>query len=585
VDRLKLGGQLRLVLQVAAGLALGVSTLAVARSGSGFSLASSVNFGTAALLCGGWSLMVAGLVLGFDQRRMVMSLLLYGAGCAWLVAEWDNPATSSAVIFTVGIALYAVCPALVVHLALAYPSGRLGAVSARLVVITGYAMTAGILGVASAMVFSPEAQGCPDCARNLLLITDQPAVWSELNRWGVRLATGWAVAAVVVISWRLLHASSASRRSFGLVSACTLGYLTAVLAYYVHSLERGFLGGDARDGSLWLLQAVTLALLSAAVLADLVRARLTHRAMTRLVIELARTGPTGHLRDAMAARLGDPALVVGYPIHGGHRVVDATARDVELPPPNGRSMTTLRYGGSDVAVLVHRPGLLGSPEMVDDLVSAVHLGLENEHLHAEALAQLADLRSSGARIVAEGDEERRRLERDLHDGAQQRLVGLSLGLRLLKSRIADRVPKLDAAESELQQAIAELRQLARGLYPVVLTDRGLAAALTALAESRHLRVETVPTERLPAVVESTAYLVVARAAENGRTTVEATCNDGFLALEAMVDGDGDATDFNDLADRVRTLEGSLDVLSPEGGATRIHLRLPLVASVTATAVD
>jgi signal transduction histidine kinase len=574
--------QLRVVLLLAAGLALGVFTLAVARSGAGFSLALSTTFGAAALLCGGWSLMAAGLVLGLDRHRIVMSLLLYGAGCAWLVAEWDNPATSSAVVFSVGVLLYAVCPAVVVHLALAYPSGRLGSSAARLVVVAGYAITMGLLGVASAMVFSPEAHRCPDCASNLLLISDPADIWIQLNRWGVWLATAWAVAALVVITWRLLRASSASRRSFSLVSACALGYLTSVLAYYAGSLDRGFLGGDAGDGSLWLIQAVALVLLSVAVLADLVRARLTHRALTRLVIELAGAAPTGHLRDAMAARLGDPDLVVGYPTDGGDRVVDATGRDIELPPRDGRSVTTLRYSGSDVAVLVHRPGLLGNPAMVDDLVSAVRLGLENERLHAEALAQLADLRSSGARIVAEGDEERRRLERDLHDGAQQRLVGLSLGLRLLRSRVSGHMPELDAAEAELQQAIAELRQLARGLYPVILTDRGLAAALTALAESRHLLVESAPSERLPAVVESTAYLLVARAAGHGRTTVRAVHEDGFLVLEAIVAGD--VTDLGDVADRVRTLEGSLDVSHPDDGATRIHLRLPVVAStITATA--
>jgi len=122
--------------------------------------------------------------------------------------------------------------------------------------------------------------------------------------------------------------------------------------------------------------------------------------------------------------------------------------------------------------------------MVDDLVSAVHLGLENEHLQAEALAQLADLRSSGARIVAEGDEGRRRLERDLHDGAQQRLVGLSLGFRLLRSQVSASIPELEAADNEIQQAIAELRQLARGLYPVVLRDQGLAVALYALSSEQ-----------------------------------------------------------------------------------------------------
>ena len=558
---------------LALGVTLGLFTLNVASSGAGFSLALSTTFGAVALLSGGWSLMVAGLILGLGRRTLGMPLLLYGAGCAWFLAEWDNPATGSAVVFTVGVALYATCPAVVVHLALGYPAGRLRSRPARLVVIAGYVITVGLLGVASGVVFSAESQGCPECASNLLLVTDQPSVWIELNRWGVRLATVWAVAALVTIAWRLFRASSASRRSFGLVSACALGYLASVLGYYVGSLDRGFLGGNERDAQLWLAQAVALVLLSGAVLADLVRARLTHRALTRLVVDLAGATETGRLRDAMAARLADPDLVIGYPIDGGSRYVDAMARDVELPPPDGRSMTTLRYGGSDEAVLVHRPGLLGSPEMVDDLVSAVHLGLENERLQAAALAQLADLRSSGIRIVAAGDEERRRLERDLHDGAQQRLVGLSLALRLLRSRVSTNTPELEAADGELQHAIAELRQLARGLYPVVLRDQGLAAALNALAESRHIRVVSAPTERLPAVVESTAYMLVARVSESGRTTVGSVSKDGRLVVEATVEGDLD--NLGDIADRVRTLEGSLDITRPSGGVVLVRLWLPV----------
>ncbi|HEU0213307.1 MAG TPA: histidine kinase [Jiangellaceae bacterium] len=572
MDRENWGVRLRLVL-AAVGVALGLFTLTVARSGAGFSLALSTIFGEAALLCGGWFLMVAGLVLGIDRRRPATSLLLYGAGIAWFLAEWDNPAVESAVVFSAGVALYAVCPAVVVQVVLAYPSGRSGSPAARLVVIAGYAVTVGVLGVASAMVYSPAVQGCLECARNLLLVTDQPTLWLELNRWGVRLATAWAIAALAVVLWRLLRASRASRRSFGLVSVCALGYLSFALAYYLGSLQRGFLGGNARDGVLWLLQAGALVLLSVAVLADLVRARLTHRALAKLVVDLVGTTPTGRLRDAMATRLGDPDLVIGYPIDEGGRFVDVAARDVAVPPTDGRAMTTLRYHGRDEAVLVHRPGLLGSPEAVEDLVSAVHLGLENEHLQAEALAQLADLRSSGVRIVTEGDEERRRLERDLHDGAQQRLVGLSLALRLLRSQLSAPQPELDAADGELQQAIAELRRLARGLYPVVLRDQGLAAALHALAESRHLRIESAPSGRLPAVVESTAYILVARLSECGRTTVEAVDADRLLVVDATVDAH--VADLGDIAARVKTLAGSLEVTHPDGGATLVCLRLPV----------
>jgi signal transduction histidine kinase len=133
--------------------------------------------------------------------------------------------------------------------------------------------------------------------------------------------------------------------------------------------------------------------------------------------------------------------------------------------------------------------------------------------------------------------------------------------------------ELAAAERELHLAIAELRQLARGLYPVTLTDRGLAAALTALAEARHLRVESAPDERLPAVVESTAYLLVARVSESHRTSVRAVAENALLVMD--VTADGHVAELGEITDRVRTLEGSLDVARSAGGATVIRLSLPL----------
>jgi signal transduction histidine kinase len=277
------------------------------------------------------------------------------------------------------------------------------------------------------------------------------------------------------------------------------------------------------------------------------------------------------LRDALAALLGDPSLEVAYRVGDG-RYVDASARPVRLPPGPGRETTAVGPAGADIAVLVHRPGLLANPDLVDELGSATHLGLENERLQAEALTQLADLRASRSRIVVTGDEERRRLERDLHDGAQQRLVGLSLALRLLRSRDGSGSPQLAAAETELRAAIDDLRELARGLFPVVLRDEGLGAALGALGETASLRVTAVPPRRFADSVETTAYLVVARAAVHGPTTICATHTDGVLALEvtveAMIDGLGD------LEDRVRALDGELTTSRGALG-TQVHLTLPV----------
>lgn len=241
-----------------------------------------------------------------------------------------------------------------------------------------------------------------------------------------------------------------------------------------------------------------------------------------------------------------------------------------LPQP-GPGVTELRADGAHLATLLHRPGLVGTADEVDDLISAVHLALEHERLHAQGLAHLAELHDTGVRIVTAGDDERRRLERDLHDGAQQRLVGLALGLRLLRSRAAGPAA-IDVAADELRLAIRELRDVARGLYPVVLRDAGLTAALRALAESRRLRIVEAPADRYPDVLESTAYMFVARVSDAGPVTV--AIRGGGSALVVDVGLDGEPVPLGEIADRVTTLEGSL-TCSLENGRTTMSMMLPL----------
>jgi signal transduction histidine kinase len=204
-------------------------------------------------------------------------------------------------------------------------------------------------------------------------------------------------------------------------------------------------------------------------------------------------------------------------------------------------------------------------------VSALHLALENEGLHAQALTQLADLRSSGSRILTAGDEERRQLERDLHDGAQQRLLGLALALRLLRPKATTAVKHLELAECEIQEAIADLRRVARGLYPVVLRESGLAVALAALAERRLLRIGVTPATRYPAVVETTPYRLAALASAHSSANV--SINDHNAMITVQVDIDGDAPDLTEVRDRAATLSGQLTISHGEA-SSRIALVLP-----------
>jgi signal transduction histidine kinase len=233
--------------------------------------------------------------------------------------------------------------------------------------------------------------------------------------------------------------------------------------------------------------------------------------------------------------------------------------------------------------LAHRAGLLDDQGLVEEVVAAWRLALEHERLQAELAAQLEDLRASRARTTATGDAERRRLERDLHDGAQQRLVGLLLSLPLARSQLepsADpgRLSRIDQAESELRVALGELREVAHGIFPAVLADEGLAAAVEALMEDGTvpIRITALPEGRLEPVVETAAYFVVAEVVRRSggcTVTVGATRRDGQLVVEIERDGDA-PDDLVDVEDRVGALDGRLDVVHEPGGRVRIRAELP-----------
>ncbi len=241
--------------------------------------------------------------------------------------------------------------------------------------------------------------------------------------------------------------------------------------------------------------------------------------------------------------------------------MDARGRPVELPQAGGRAVTPLVRGGQPVAVLVHRAELLDDAALLEDVGAAASLALEHERLQAEARGQLERLRASRARTVEAGDAARRRLERDLHDGAQQRLVVLSFALRLLHARVGgDAAGRVEAAEAELRRALHELRELARGIYPAVLVDEGLATALEALAESgpAPIVIAPLPGGRFDPGVEAAVYFLVAEVARRGPMRVRACRSDDRLLVE--VDGAGDLDgDIVDLEDRIGALDGTLVV--------------------------
>ena len=561
-----------------AGLGLGVFSLAVARAGAGNSFAGGSAFAGAAELAVGYALLGVGFAAMMRPRQARLGAILAAASGAWFLLEWNNPAASSAVVFTIGLALYAAAAPLVAHAMLAYPDGRIAWWPGRLGLALGYTGSVVVLGLLSAAVFNPAAEGCAQCPRNLLLVGGgSSAAYQSLNRAGISLGLAWSVLVILLAAGDLVRATPARRRLAAPVVLAGCAYLGLVAADFAYSLHRGYLGNDGLDRRLWLGEAAALCALSLAVIWAWVRAWRTRSALAGLVIELAESPPPGGLRDVLADVLHDPSIQLAYPLADG-RLADARRRAVELTG----EVTPIVRGGQRVALLSHRPGLLAEPALAEEVAAAARLALDNERLQAEAWSQLEDLRASRTRIIQSGDAERRRLVRDLHDGAQQRLVTLSLGLRLARTRLGSGLDpslagRIDEAEDELRGALADLRELAQGIFPVILAEEGLSAAIEALAEAGPalLEITALPDERLSSSAEAAAYFVVSEAvrqAATGTLKVSAARCDSRLVVE--VEGDSAPVEIIGLQDRVGALDGSVTVVRGPGGRATIRAEIP-----------
>jgi signal transduction histidine kinase len=322
-----------------------------------------------------------------------------------------------------------------------------------------------------------------------------------------------------------------------------------------------------------------------------VRVRMARGALGTAIVDLEPGAPPGQLRDTLARALGDSTLQLAFLRPDGAGFTDTSGQAVDPARPDpGRAVVPL--AGAEEAVLVHDEGLELEPQLVRLTAAAASMALEHSRLQAEVQAQLELVRASRARIVEAGDAERRRLERDLHDGAQQRLVTLTLALGMARSRVAGVDPELesliDSASKEAREALIELRELARGIHPAVLTETGLAGAIQALVERSPVAatITEVPRERFPAVIEATAYFVVCEALANVAKHARASTAEvrirklpGRLAVEVSDDGAGGArpergSGLRGLADRVASAGGVLRVDSPPGAGTRLEADIP-----------
>jgi signal transduction histidine kinase len=420
--------------------------------------------------------------------------------------------------------------------------------------------------------------------RNLLLVWPNAEVAEAIDE-GQRAIGGLAgVLLALVLVWRWLKASPPLRR----VLVPVLAGGAAMLSFTVLLAFDLFL--EAR----YQMALATFALLATVplvFLAGFLRSRLARASVGELFINLRADPAPADLRDGLARALGDPSLTLAYWLPEFETWADVDGRAVVLPDDGSRATTVIEQDGAQLAVLLHDPVLDDEPELLEAVGAAAGIALENGRLHAELRARLAELRGSRARVIEAGQKERQRLERDLHDGAQQRLIALSLELSLIEKEIAgdeDSRARLEQARREIAASLDELRDVAHGLHPAVLSGHGLEVALQSIAASAPVavRLNVALEGRLPEQIEVAAYYVVSESLANigkhshaSSASVDVGRNNGVLVVEVIDDGVGGAdseqgSGLRGLADRVEALGGKLRVWSPAGGGTRLRAEMP-----------
>jgi len=534
-----------------AGLVVGLAAEWLA--GSGQSLAAAV-----ADLAVGWALIGCGLVCWFRRPQSRVGLLLALAGFAWFLGTLARSPIGA--VAALGTALLFVHRGPLCHAIVGYPGGR----------------PSGRLGVAVVVVCYVYAAVVPLARSDVVTIVV-------------------AVVVLVATVGGYVRAAGPDRRA-----RVTAVAAAAVLAVPLAggSVARLLGAGSGADRAvLWGYEAV-LVLIAFGFLADFLSGRWAQAAVTRLVVDLGGDSEAGTLRARLAHALGDRSLVIGYWLPEVDGYLNERGNRVELPAPgSGRAVTLVERDGERIAALVHDVAVLDDPGLVDSVALAARIALSNVRLQAEVRRQVAELDASGRRILEAGDAQRRRLQDQLQVRAGRRLAGVGelLDRAAHQARTCqDRATAegLDAAARDLEETQAELQELAAGIHPALLAERGLGPALASLAGRAPVPVRlAAPDQRLPAVIETAVYFTCAEAlanvAKHARATgvdVQVRSQDGMVTIVIADDGIGGAdrsagSGLNGVADRIEALGGRLVVQSPAGRGARLLAEIPAASPV------
>jgi signal transduction histidine kinase len=547
---------------------------------------------------GGLMFIVAGAVAWARRPDNITGPLLVLTSVLWFIGS--NAGSPNGAVASISYSFIGYRDLSLAFLALVFPTGRLhpraGRIAVGLMAGTMLVRSLGRLLLAEPSVY----YACSDCPANPFRVALDQSLYEGVDRWGTGLLAVLSLAVMVLVLRRWAAASGPARRVMAPVLVAG-GVAMAVAAFH-HTAEAVGLafGIDLFPASETLRHLVVWGLFFARALVPLgfllgvLRLRSGRAVVADLVLDLTDAPPRERLRESLAQALSDPTLTVAYWSPELGRYTNDDGRSVEVNEHDEtRAVTVLERQGEPLAMIAHDPALLEDPGLVRSVGAAVRMAVENERLREELEARLHEVEASRARIVAATDEERRRVERDLHDGAQQRLLTLSMALKMARAQAGSTdEPELQRtlaqADAELKRALVEIRELARGIHPAVLSRSGLAAALRSLAERSPVPVDIAeaPTDRFPASVEATVYFVVSEALANvgkhagaSRVTISVTPSNGALHIEVRDDGAGGAdpqrgSGLLGLRDRVAALGGRFEVESPPGEGTVVRAEVP-----------
>ncbi len=532
----------------------------------------------------GASLLGSGLASWHARPDNRLGPIMVATGFAWFAGLLSEAPNS--VVYTIGSAVQYVFVSGFIYILLSFPSGRLGSTGARALVWLSLVLSV-VLQLTAMLFGNGSGLRCDTCPDNRMQVFHDNNVSMHLLNDQRLFAGILTLLTIGLLIRRWARASAPQRRAVAPVLLAGCAMLLALAWTVVDDL----LGDPLHSGPATVFFYAS-ALVPIAVLVVFLQRRLARGGVAGLVVSLGEASEPGDLREALARALGDPSLQLAFWLPGGRRYVGADGRPIELPQPDsGRSATTIQRERQPIAVLIHDPALEHNAELVQSVCAAAGLALENERLQAELRARLVELQASRARLVQATDAERRRLERDLHDGTQQRLVSIAMSLGLLEPRLpADgaAAPIVRETREALAVALQELRELTHGIHPALLSERGLAAALEELCGRAALptRLRSDIETRLPEQLESAAYFFASEALTNAakhshasEVQVTAACAGGRLVVEVADDGIGGASPtggsgLRGLADRIEALGGTMTVSSPPGRGTSLRAEVP-----------